>query len=155
MHWDKATDKPCQEPVVCRSVLLASRRWCDGPGTHMLSRKHGEAGMDVFAKSEPVAREVYAAIIAAVSKFGPVEAEEKKTSIHLVAGSGFAGVHPRKAAVLLNIRSATEIKHPRIRKVEQVSKSRFHNEMIVASPEEVDSEVVGWLREAYQLSSGK
>lgn len=111
--------------------------------------------MEVFAKSEPVAREVYDSILAAVRKFGPVEEEEKKTSIHLVAGSGFAGVHPRKSGVLLNIRSATEIKSPRIRKVEQVSKSRFHNEMLIVSPSEVDREVVGWLRDAYQLSVRK
>lgn len=111
--------------------------------------------MEVFAKSEPVVREVYDAILAAVKKFGPVEAEEKKTSIHLVAGSGFAGVHPRKSNVLLNIRSDAEIKSPRIRKVEQVSKSRFHNEMLIDSPKEVDREVVGWLRAAYQLSGGK
>lgn len=111
--------------------------------------------MSVFAKSEPVVSEIYDEILKAVRAFGPVVAEEKKTSIHLVAGSGFAGVHPRKSAVLLNIRTAGEIVSTRIRKVEQVSKSRFHNEMLIASRKEVDREVVGWLRDAYDLSTGK
>jgi hypothetical protein len=103
---------------------------------------------------DPAAREIYHAIRAATATFGDVKVEQKKTSVHLVAKSAFAGVHPRKGAVLLNIRSDAEIESPRIRKVEQVSRSRFHNEMLVASPEEVDREVVGWLRRAFNLSAG-
>lgn len=111
--------------------------------------------MEVFAKSEPIAEAIYDAVLAAVRKFGPVLVEEKKTSIHLVAGSGFAGVHPRKAAILLNIRSDAAISSPRVRKVEQVSKSRFHNEMLLETPKDVDREVIGWLRAAYQLSANR
>jgi hypothetical protein len=109
--------------------------------------------MSLFAKSEPAVEKTYAAILKAVSKFGDVRAEEKKTSIHLCAKTGFAGVHPRKAAVLLNIRSATPIKSKRIRKVETVSANRFHNEMLLKSPQEVDAEVIGWLKSAYSLSA--
>jgi len=100
------------------------------------------------------ARKVYDAILAATGKFGTVKAEEKKTSVHLVAKTAFAGVHPRKGAVLLNIRSDTPIESARIRKLEQVSAKRFHNEMLLNSPTEVDREVVGWLRDAYALSAG-
>lgn len=109
--------------------------------------------MEVFAKSDPIAREVYDAILAAVRKFGPVAVEEKKTSIHLVAGSAFAGVHPRKSGVLLNIRTDAEIRSGRIRKIEQVSKNRFHCELLIVSLEDVDRELIGWLRAAYQLSA--
>jgi hypothetical protein len=109
---------------------------------------------DLFAKSEPIVEKTYAAILKAVSKFGPVQADAKKTSIHLVAKTGFAGVHPRKSAILLNIRSGTPIKSKRIRKVEQVSANRYHNEMLLAAPSEVDAEVVGWLKAAHALSVG-
>ena len=104
---------------------------------------------------DPTARKVYDAILAATSKFGDVKAEEKKTSVHLVGGkSAFAGVHPRKGAVLLNIRSDAPIKSDRIRKLEQVSTKRFHNEMLIDSPSGVDREVVGWLKSAFALSVG-
>ena len=109
---------------------------------------------DLFAKSEPTVEKTYAAILKAVSKFGPVKADAKKTSIHLVAKTGFAGVHPRKSAILLNIRSTAPIKSKRIRKVEQVSANRYHNEMLLAAPSEVDAEVVGWLKAAHALSIG-
>lgn len=110
--------------------------------------------MSLFAKSEPNVEKTYAAILKAVSKFGDVRAEEKKTSIHICAKNGFAGVHPRKSAILLNIRSATPIKSKRIRKVERVSANRFHNEMLLESPKDVDTEVMGWLKAAYVLSAG-
>ena len=103
---------------------------------------------------DPTAREVYAAILTATAKFGDVRAEEKKTSVHLVAKNGFAGVHPRKGAVLLNIRTATPIKSERIRKLEKVSANRFHNELLIDTVAGVDREVVGWLQHAYYLSNG-
>jgi hypothetical protein len=110
---------------------------------------------DPFSKSDPSARQAYEAVLKATRGFGKVTAEEKRTSVHLVGGkSAFAGVHPRKSGILLNIRSSAPIESPRIRKVEKVSANRFHNEMLVGAPAEVDGEVLGWLRAAYNLSSG-
>lgn len=109
---------------------------------------------DLFAKSEPGVRATFDAILKSVGRFGPVRAEEKKTSIHLVAKTGFAGVHPRKSALLLNIRSTAPIADKRIRKVEQVSANRYHNEMLLASAAELDGDVVAWLKAAYDLSAG-
>ncbi len=78
--------------------------------------------------------------------------EPKKTSIHLVNKSAFAGVVTRKNALILNIKSAAPIKHKRFSKSEQVSAGRFHQEVKLISPDEVDSLLVGWLKDAYQLS---
>ena len=103
---------------------------------------------------DPSARKIYEAILAATAKFGDFKAEEKKTSVHLVAKTGFAGVHPRKGAVVLNIRTAEPIKSDRIRKVEKVSANRFHNEILIDAATNVDREVVGWLMAAYALNVG-
>jgi uncharacterized protein DUF5655 len=43
------------------------------------------------------------------------------------------------------------IQSQRITKTEQVSKSRFHNEVKLASPSDVDEELLGWLKDAYRL----
>ena len=64
---------------------------------------------------------------------------------------GFASVHPRKSYVYLNIRSDYPIASPRIAKTEQVSKNRFHNELKLTSPGEIDEELLGWLQDAYAL----
>ena len=106
----------------------------------------------VFAGKDPEALRTYGALIAALKPFGPFAEEAKKTSIHLARKSAFAGVHPRKSAILLVIRTATPIESPRVRKLERVSANRWHNEMLLSAPSDVDAEVLGWLKQAYELS---
>lgn len=105
-----------------------------------------------FQGKDPVVRSIYDRILAEAYKFGPVIEEPKKTSIHLVNKSAFAGVVTRKNALILNIKSAAPIRHKRFSKAEQLSASRFHQELKLTSPDEVDSLLVGWLKEAYLLS---
>lgn len=40
--------------------------------------------------------------------------------------------------------------HPRIRKVEEIVPGWFGHTMRVTSPEELDDELLGWLRESYK-----
>src|SRR6266540_6267487 len=106
-----------------------------------------------FENKDPVVKSIYDRIIKESRKFGSVTEEPKKTSIHLVNKSAFAGVVTRKSALILNIKSAAPIQHARIAKSEQLSASRFHQAVKLTSPEEVDSLLVGWLKEAYGISS--
>lgn len=105
-----------------------------------------------FAGKEPIVKSIYDHILKESRKFGKVVEEPKKTSIHLVNKSAFAGVITRKSALILNIKSAAPIQHVRIKKSEQVSASRFHQEVKLISPEEVDSTLIAWLQDAYALS---
>ena len=110
-------------------------------------------GVDgLFVGKEPIVRDIYARLLEALGSFGPYREEPKKTSIHLARASGFAGVHPRKGFLYLNLRTDHAIDSPRVVKREQVSRSRWHNEVRVSSPDEVDDELRGWLRAAYDLS---
>ena len=104
-----------------------------------------------FTGKSPAVREIYDRLMKALRRFGSVIEEPKKTSIHLVHGSALAGVSTRKDALWLNIRLEHKIASPRINKVEQVSAKRFHNELKLTSPDEVDAELVSWLKEAYHL----
>ena len=106
----------------------------------------------VFAGKTPAALETYRALVERIAAFGPFAEQAKTASIHLARKSAFAGVHPRKAAILLVIRTAQPIESPRIRKLEKVSANRWHNEMLLGAAAEVDAEVVGWLEQAYELS---
>lgn len=105
-----------------------------------------------FENKDPVVKSIYDRILKEARKFGTVFEEPKKTSIHLVNKSAFAGVTTRKNALILNIKSSAPIKHARIAKSEQISASRFHQEVKLTSPDEVDPVLVGWLREAYAIS---
>ena len=106
-----------------------------------------------FENKDPVVKSIYERILNESRKFGIVTEEPKKTSIHLVNKSAFAGVMTRKNTLILNIKSAAPIKHARITKSEQLSASRFHQEVKLTSPEEVDSILIRWLKEAYAISS--
>jgi hypothetical protein len=79
-----------------------------------------------FENKDPVVKSIYERILGESRKFGAVTEEPKKTSIHLVNKSAFAGITTRKNGLILNIKSAAPIKHTRIAKSEQISASRFH-----------------------------
>lgn len=54
----------------------------------------------------------YRRLLEAVLALSPCPEEPKKTSIHLVNQAGFAGVHPSKTYLYLNLRNAGPDLHP-------------------------------------------
>ena len=105
-----------------------------------------------FENKDAVVRQIYDRLLSESKKFGRVVEEPKKTSIHLVRKSAFAGVATRKNALILTIKSDRKLSSPRIHKSEQASANRFHHEAKLTSPTEVDSELLKWLKNAYALS---
>ena len=103
----------------------------------------------LFRGKDAVARSIYDRLLEALRTVGPFQEEPKKTSLHLVHTVGCAGVHPRKSYLLLNVRTDHPIESPGINKAEQVSKSRFHNEVKLVSQKDVDEELLGRLKDAY------
>jgi hypothetical protein len=107
---------------------------------------------DHFINKDPAVRALYDQLLSLLRKFGPIEEDPKKTSIHLNRKSALAGVETRKDGLLLNIKSNRSIKSPRIEKAEQISSKRFHHKVRIASPSDFDEELKTWLQEAYLLS---
>jgi hypothetical protein len=97
-------------------------------------------------------RALYDRLVALAEGFGPVEQDPKKTSIHLNRGTAFAGVAVRKAHIVLTIKSDRPINSPRVFKSEQTSAKRFHHEIKLSAIEDLDAELQGWLKAAYDLS---
>jgi len=69
---------------------------------------------DHFERKDATVRATYDALLRVARGFGHVVEEPKKTSIHLVADTAFAGVVTRRSKLVLTIKSPTEIKNPRI-----------------------------------------
>jgi len=105
-----------------------------------------------FTNREPNVRATYDRLLATARRFGAVREEPRKTSIHLVNRTAFAGVATRRNALVLTIKAENDIRDPRIEKREQVSARRWHVELRLTSPGEVDGQVVDWLRAAYEMS---
>lgn len=106
----------------------------------------------IFARSEPRVRALVSALIDRVRALPGVTADPKGTCIHLNRRTAFAGLHPRKAAVLLNLRTSAPIESGRIRKVERVSANRYHNELLLESEDGLDDELMGWIAGAHALA---
>jgi len=96
---------------------------------------------------------IYERILAVVKAIGPFKEDPKKTSIHLTRTSAFAGVATRKDALMLTIKSATDIPSPRIAKRERASAHRWHLEVRLEKPSDVDRELKEWLKKAMELSA--
>ena len=111
-----------------------------------------EAVDRLFARSEPEVRALAAALIERAGALPGVSVDPKGTCIHLNRRVAFAGLHPRKSGVLLNLRTAAPIESGRIRKVERVSANRCHNEMLLESAGDLDAELMGWIAEAHALA---
>ena len=105
-----------------------------------------------FAGKAPHVRTIYDALLRAARAFGPFEEEPKKTSIHLARKSAFAGVATRKDAVILTIKSAGDIDDPRVTRHERASANRWHLEVRLNGPRDVDAQLKEWLKAAYELA---
>ena len=105
-----------------------------------------------FAGRKANVTETYQALLRVARALGPVNVQPHKTSIHLVRETAFAGVATQKDALVLTIKAAADIRSPRIRRHEQASARRWHLQLKLTSPREVDVEVAEWLRAAYELS---
>lgn len=105
-----------------------------------------------FVDRDPAVRRIYDALVAVSRRFGPVVEDPKKTSIHLVARTAFAGVAARKNALILTIKSEGDIPSSRIFRREQASANRWHLEIRLDDPAQVDAELERWLKQAFALS---
>ncbi|HEX8901350.1 DUF5655 domain-containing protein [Vitreimonas sp.] len=114
-------------------------------------RNDGEDAL--FSNKAPVVRAIYKKLLASLKRQAVTfEVDAKKTSLHLTHGTAFAGVHPKKNWLDLTIRLEKPLAGPRIRKSEQVSRNRWHNEVRLTSEADVDGQLIGWLVTARALS---
>lgn len=92
-------------------------------------------------------------LIAAAQELPDVVVDPKGTCLHLNRRVAFAGIHPRKTGVLLNLRTAAPIDSARMRKTERLSANRYNNETLIESPTALDAELRGWIAEAHSLAA--
>ena len=106
---------------------------------------------DAIARADPTLQRVYARLLKTVQGLGPVVEERGERSVLLRSRGGFLGVHPKREGLDLQIVTDHVIRAARITKVDPVSARRFHVHVRIASEKEVDAQLMGWLREAYDL----
>ena len=106
---------------------------------------------NVVNHATPAVQQLYRSLVAALRPIGPFQAEIKKTSVHLVRRSAFAGVQFRREYLILTIKSDKPIESRRVIRSEQVSRNRWHGEVKIASEADLDRELLAWIKTAYDL----
>ncbi len=121
----------------------------------MAKAKHDEVSLLFDGKNDAV-RASYERLAEKLGrKVGRFGVEAKKAGLHLTNGSAFAGVHPKKNWLDLTIRLNEPLSGDRVRCTEQVSRNRWHNEVRLNAPSDVDAELISWLGKAHALCSEK
>lgn len=109
--------------------------------------------LDHLKDKSAVVTTIYEKLIKELQKLGKLKIEPKKTSIHLGNRFGFAGVYTRKDYINLEIHLDHKLTNNRVLKVEQASAHRFHHTIKLGSAKNIDKELLGWLKEAYELKA--
>jgi hypothetical protein len=98
---------------------------------------------------DPISSAVYGALMDKISALDGCELQENASSFHVAHGRAFLGIHPRRGGILVNIVLIRELESTRIHRAERVSANRWHNEVILKDPAEVDAELLTWISEGY------
>lgn len=82
---------------------------------------------------------------------GKLKIEALPCCIHLVSHYTFSGVWILKDKIRLDFRVDYEIKSKRFVKVEKLSTNRILYFVEISNEENIDSELLGWLKDSYNL----
>ena len=109
---------------------------------------------DHFKNKPGGIRMIYDRIMQEVMQFGDISVNPVKTSIQIKAGATFLSIRPKRDRVEIEFQLGREISTFPITRSFRISKNRVLHSAVIESFEQVNQELVEWLRESYELVSG-
>ena len=109
---------------------------------------------DHFSGKPGNIRMIYDRLMQEVHRFGEVTVNPVKTSIQIKTGATFLSVKPKRDRVEIEFQLGREISTFPITRSFRVSKNRVLHCATLESYDQVNQEIVQWLRESYELVSG-
>lgn len=106
-----------------------------------------------FTGKAPWLRETFAALVAEIEGWGPLRVDAVKTSINLAARAHFAGVTVQRDALTVGFVLARRVEDPRIVRHEDLGGRWTGHRIRIAKPDDLDAQLLDWLKEAYVLKS--
>ena len=98
------------------------------------------------------AREMFEGFAALLRQCGPVTAAPAKTRVAFMVRVRFAGVNSvSDRGMTISFALRRPLKHPRIFRIEKYNPRWYGHFLRILSPEELDDELLGWLRESYKV----
>ena len=106
---------------------------------------------DLFAGAADTVADAARMLITACEQFGDVQVLPQKTRLALVARVRFSSLVPRKKFLIVGFALHRWIDHPRIARTEDYGPRWRYHYLRLAEPSGVDSELLGWMRESYEV----
>jgi len=82
-------------------------------------------------------------------KAGKIKVESLPCCIHFVSSYSFGAAYALKDGIRIHFSLRRKIESPRIREYAKIASSRFMYGVDIKGKSEIDSELLGWLKEAY------
>lgn len=108
---------------------------------------------DHFAGKPPVVKNIFDRLQAELEAVGPVRITAVKTSINIAGAANFAVLHVQQGGIKLEFTYDRPIESERIIRTQHPWESIFVHWVRLASPEDVDEQLIEWLRHSYNLKS--
>ena len=86
-----------------------------------------------------------------VKEIGSFNLDSVSCCIRLVTTQAFCGARIMKDKIRVHFRLDKKIKSDRFWKTAKISANRYNYQVDINSKEEIDEEVVGWIKEAYSV----
>lgn len=97
------------------------------------------------------ARELFDGFERLIAACGPYEVAPAKTRVAFMARVRFAGVNAiSDRGMTIAFALPSPLHHRRIRKVEHIARGWYGHWMRIVSPDELDDELLSWLRRSYR-----
>jgi hypothetical protein len=101
-------------------------------------------------------QDLYRRFVELIAACGPYEISVAKTAITFKGSRrGFAGAKPRAASLDGYFDLQRQVEDPRILSSSPYTKRLFVHQFRVAEPSQLDAQFAGWIREAYDVGSGR
>ena len=152
-----AVKKPAKKASPKKAAVKKSTRWTCPNCQRSFSKNHQPHSCQTsstevhFKGKNPVAMEIYNALVAQLRRFGEFRVDAVKTSINLIHKYHFGSVTVKDEGLRLGFVSDEPIRSARIVQTQELGPSRVGHSVKLQSASEVDAELLGWLRTAHAL----
>jgi uncharacterized C2H2 Zn-finger protein len=114
---------------------------------------HYNTSVESHFEGKPLAKELFEVLFSKLETFGQVRADAVKTSVNLVARHHFGAVHPMKDGLRIGFILRRKVEDARIIRHEWVGGDRWGHSVRLINPKDIDDQLLGWLKEAYEQAA--
>lgn len=98
-------------------------------------------------------RETFDLLVASLKAFGSLRVDAVKTNINFISKHHFGAVMVRQKYLRLGFIADHEVENDRIIRTQRLGPTRVDHTVLVASPDDIDDELLAWYQYAYTLQS--